>query len=486
MYDTQQSPTETRPRVMAGRRLARRRPLAVRRAGSTVMARVVLQFAVPGLLVLLLVGLGAVLVFRGRSETEAVRDARQLTRAIGHGMIEPRLDGGIVGQDRRKIAALDRYVREKILPLEPSLVRVKLWTGDGLLIYSDEPRLIGTRAQLPPDELAALHSNHVTAEVSNLARPENAYERGQGRLLEVYLPLHNIDGVPVIFETYLHYSSVSDDARSIWLAFAPGLLGALLLLWVFQVPLAWSFARRLRRSEREREALLLKALSASEDERRRIARDLHDGVLQDLTGTSMTLAAALLRSGDAEAKGLIARAAASTRHSIREMRSVMVDIAPVNLREEGLEVTLEDLLARLEARGVRTEARIEGPLAGWPAAEHLVFRTAREALRSAQQRPGVTSVTLAAAALGGVLVLEIQDDGRDGEQETRGDADHAFEVLGARAAELGGTLVVDRVAGGGRRVQLTVPAYGAGQDQLTAELADAPSARERRPPRGRT
>jgi two-component system, NarL family, sensor kinase len=409
----------------------------------TVMARVVLQFAIPGLLVLLLVGLGAVLVFRARSEKEAIRDARQLTGAIGQGMIEPRLDGRIVAGDRQAIATLDRYVREKVLPLQPSLVRMKLWTGTGRLVYSDERRLIGTHATLDPEELAALDRDAVVA------------EGGKGRLLEVYLPLHNVNGVPLLFETYLRYSSVSANARAIWLTFAPALVAALLLLWIVQLPLAWSFGGRLRRHEQEREALLLGAMHASEDERRRIAGDLHDGVVQDLTGVSMTLGAAMAGARGTPMEPLIAQAAESTRHSIREMRSLMVDIAPANLQEEGLEGALEDLLARLTARGVRTEARIDGPLGGDQATDELMFRTARETLRAAQRRTGLTSLVLDARMRDRALVLEVTHDGAPG-----GAPDGAvdpLEALGARATALGGRLAVAETPAG-RAVTLTLPA----------------------------
>ena len=65
-----------------------------------------------------------------------------------------------------------------------------------------------------------------------------------------------------------------------------------MLLELVQIPAAWSLARRLRRGQRQRETLLQHAVDASDTERRRIARDLHDGVVQDLAGVSFALAAA--------------------------------------------------------------------------------------------------------------------------------------------------------------------------------------------------
>jgi len=106
------------------------------------------------------------------------------------------------------------------------------------------------------------------------------------------MPVHTPSGRPLLFETYLGFSDVAASGRKVWLAFLPALVVALLMLWLLQLPIALSLARRLRRAHAEREALLLRALNASDTERRVIAADLHDGVVQDLAGTSYALAVA--------------------------------------------------------------------------------------------------------------------------------------------------------------------------------------------------
>ena len=69
------------------------------------------------------------------------------------------------------------------------------------------------------------------------------------------------------------------------MSFAVPAIGALLILELVQIPLAISLARRVRAGQEERERLLLRAVEASDAERRRIASDLHDGVVQNLTGS---------------------------------------------------------------------------------------------------------------------------------------------------------------------------------------------------------
>ena len=81
---------------------------------------------------------------------------------------------------------------------------------------------------------------------SDLSEPENRYERHRGKLLEVYLPVRTPGGRPLLFESYQPFAPVSASGRDIWREFAPTLLVALVLLWLLQLPLAWSFVRRLR------------------------------------------------------------------------------------------------------------------------------------------------------------------------------------------------------------------------------------------------
>ncbi|HWT24879.1 MAG TPA: ATP-binding protein [Solirubrobacteraceae bacterium] len=449
------------------RRRARpaRKPLpaaaAPRRPRSRLASRAIVLFALAGLVALVLVGLGAVLVFQHHGEQEAARDARQLTRAIGLGMVAPRLSEGLVRGDDAAIGDLHAFVTHRVLPLDPAIERIKIWTRDGRIVYSDEPRLVGMRYGLAPDELRAFGSRRVNAEIGDIRGPENRFERGKGKLLEVYLPLTTRSGEQVMFELYLRYSAVAADAREIWTDFAPALLGALMLLWLVQLPLAWSLACRLRRGQREREALLIKAMQASESERRRIAGNLHDGVVQDLAGLSLTLAAAAERTHDPELVPVLSGAASSTRQSIRQMRSLLVDIYPANLHSAGLQPALGDLLAPLAARGLSTHAAIDPGLAAAPEVEQLVFRTAQEALRNVLRHADASAVDLHATVSDGTLSLVVADDGRgfapDAVRRARAAGHFGLALLEDRASGVGGRLTIDTRPGHGTRVALEVP-----------------------------
>ena len=321
-------------------------------------ARAVAQFALAGLVVLALFLVGSVLVFRSFGRSEALRDARQFAVLTGQGIVEPALQTGVLAGDEHALTQLDQIVQERVLG--DRIARVKVWTVGGRIVYSDEPRLIGQTFPLDAEKLEVLRTGDARAEVSSLEGAENRFERGLGDVYEVYLPIRAPDGTPLVFETYQRASTVASTGRRIWIPFAALLLVSLFLLWLVQVPLAWRLARSLRRSQEDREQLLERALEASDDERRRIAADLHDGVVQDLAGISYSLSAAAEQADErpaAETRSAVREAAAATRGVMRRLRSVLVEIHPPNLRASGLAAALEDVVAPLAADGVEAIAR---------------------------------------------------------------------------------------------------------------------------------
>ena len=145
---------------------------------------------------------------------------------------------------------------------------------------------------LDEDEQRTLATGGVDADASDLTRPENRTERSFKRLVEVYVGIRGPGGQRLLYEDYERSSTISASSRRQWMMLLPALLGALLVLYLVQVPLAYSLARSVRARQREREQLLRRAIEASDVERRRIAADLHDGAVQRLAGVSLSLSAA--------------------------------------------------------------------------------------------------------------------------------------------------------------------------------------------------
>ena len=250
------------------------------------------QFVAASLLAALLLIVAGVLVSRHAAKDESIADARQTTDVIARAVVEPVLRNGIVTSNPAAVDALNRAIKGPVVGSSDT-VRVKIWTPAGRIVYSDEPLLIGNHYGLGGDELQVLRDGGTRAELSDLSRPENRYERSQGRLLEVYHTIHTPDGTPLLFETYARYVTVTSRSAAIWLTFAPVMIGVLLVLQLVQLPLARRMLRQLRSGQTEREGLLRKTADASAAERRRIAGTLHDGVVQDLAGASFLVAGAI-------------------------------------------------------------------------------------------------------------------------------------------------------------------------------------------------
>src|SRR4051794_15069571 len=433
--------------------------MPARRAPPSVGAEVA-KFALGGLAALVVLGVVGGLLLSRVTHDEAIRDARRLTEVAARSAVEPSMTEGVVRGDPRALRRFDRVVRSRVL--DRDVVRVKVWTADGRIVYADRPQLIGSRYHLGEDERDILRTGGSDAELSDLSRPENRFERGSGKLLEVYLPVRSPSGEPLLFETYQRYSAVTASGRDLLADFAPALLGALVVFALIQLPLAWRLARRVRRGHEEREALLQRALDASELERRRIAADLHDGTVQELVGASYALAAARERlAPDSEAIGAIARAEATCRSAVRELRSLLVEIYPPRLREAGLASAIEDLVTPLEQRGIRTSVDVPKDLALPYEPTALVYRSAREGLRNAAKHAGADAIDIAVHQSNGHVTLLVSDDGRGCSPAEALDASaeghFGLRLLADQVRDAGGSLDLDSAPGAGTRLRVEVP-----------------------------
>src|SRR6185437_7539092 len=172
---------------------------------------------------------------------------------------EPAITPGVLAGRPADLAALDRVVRNRILNGTP-IVRVKVWDASGRIVYSDARQLIGSVFPLDADEQETLATGGLEADASDLNRPENRTERSFKRLVEVYVGIRGPGGRHLLYEDYERSSTISASSRRQWMMLLPALVGALLVLYLVQVPLAYSLARSVRARQREREQLLRRAI----------------------------------------------------------------------------------------------------------------------------------------------------------------------------------------------------------------------------------
>lgn len=224
-------------------------------------------------------------------------------------------------------------------------------------------------------------------------------------------------------------------------------------------------ARRLKAQEKEREqhaaereALLRQAIEASEAERKRIAGDLHDGVVQTLAGLAFSLAA---KGSNRPEDAHLGEAAAILRSSVTDLRTLMIEIAPPDLEAKGVDEALRKLLEPLPARGIEVDLD-STPATHLPADKtSLVFRVAQEAIRNVVNHSQATKVTARLRHADGVVRLEVADNGRgfsQGDRSRRRDEGHVgLHLLNNAVVASNGTLSLESEPGAGTTLMLELP-----------------------------
>ena len=419
--------------------------------------RVLTRFVVGNVVAVALLMVAIVWASGRAAESESLADARTATDLLATVVVEPALPPDLATADDAALAAFDAKVRPAAAAA--GLVRLKIWSPDGVIVYSDEPRLIGETFPLREDETLALETGRIASEVSDLDEPENRFERSQGELVEVYRRVETPGGEALLFETYSGYDDATSRQVSIFLTFAPISATALLLLLLVQLPLADRMIRQLRDGERERIELLARAADASSDERRRIAGSLHDGIVQDLSAASLIIAGSA-DGGRVSDESALRAAGRVVRESVTALRSLLIEIYPPHLARAGLPSALQNLVIRLLPHGVVAEVDVPDDLDPPDDVAALVFRVAQEALINIARHSRARNVTLTARRDDGVVELLVADDGTgfDANRARHETGHFGLSVLVDLACEAGATLDLATAPGVGTAVRLRVPA----------------------------
>ncbi|GAA3218360.1 sensor histidine kinase [Dactylosporangium siamense] len=189
--------------------------------------------------------------------------------------------------------------------------------------------------------------------------------------------------------------------------------------------------------QRSREQLV----QAREEERRRLRRDLHDGLGPTLAGLTMRAEAALALGAGAAAAPLLEEIVRDAETAVADVRRLVEGLRPPALDTLGLSGALTAHLAGWPAGGPQVDVKAPTDLPALPAAvEVAAYRIAIEALANARRHAGATEVRLVLRLDGGWLRLSVTDNGRF--PTATGTAGVGMHSMRERAAELGGTLDV--------------------------------------------
>jgi signal transduction histidine kinase len=223
-------------------------------------------------------------------------------------------------------------------------------------------------------------------------------------------------------------------------------------------------------SERERSSMELAEARRTEgaramEERRRIARDLHDSVSQALFSTVLhtrTAQKALAQEGAGPSEPVgrsLDTIAELTRSVQREIRSLIFELRRDRV-DDGLVAALTRHASALGATdGLTIDVRGPGPRLALP--EHVEAQLSaigREALANVQRHAGASAALVRVEAQQGQVILEVRDNGRGFDPAARHPGHFGQDSMRSRAAEIGGRITIMSAPGSGTLVRVTVPA----------------------------
>jgi two-component system, NarL family, sensor histidine kinase UhpB len=217
-----------------------------------------------------------------------------------------------------------------------------------------------------------------------------------------------------------------------------------------------AFLRMMRRLEAERLRAGSAALRAQEQERARVARDLHDEVNQSLTGLLLRLEA-VREAAPPALEPEIAGTKALANQAMRELLSLARQLRPTALDDLGLAAAIAGQVEQLAGGGIEASFTQEGDFADLgDDVQLVVYRVAQEALTNAARHSGAARIAVALRRRGAAVELEVADDGRGFAFE---ESEQGLGIGGMRERALlvGGRLTIESRPGHGTTVRLSVP-----------------------------
>jgi PAS domain S-box-containing protein len=222
----------------------------------------------------------------------------------------------------------------------------------------------------------------------------------------------------------------------------------------------------VQQREQIRGLLLKRLLSAQEEERRRVARELHDEAGQAITMVMMDLSRAMdtLPEDAVEAREKLSQARALAAQTLAELRKLIYDLRPEILDQLGLVPALRSYVkSRLEAENIQARLSFVGLKERLsPQVEITLFRVIQEAVTNIVRHSGASTVNIEVTVSDSMLTATVEDNGKGFDVEAAFQAPESWGLRGMREriAVVGGELSIKSEAGQGTRIQFHIPREG--------------------------
>jgi signal transduction histidine kinase len=221
---------------------------------------------------------------------------------------------------------------------------------------------------------------------------------------------------------------------------------------------------QLQEREEWREELLRKVIAAQEDERKRLARELHDETSQTLSALAMKIETALAAWPAAASRDRLAEAKQLTVRTLEELHRLIFDLRPSVLDDLGLVSAIRWYAERhLEPKGITVRCEFSGFGSRlMPELETALFRVTQEAITNIAKHSGAETVLIQCLQRDDRITIEIEDDGAGfvpANLPPPSARERGLGLMGMRErVELfGGTLELDSAPGSGTRIAVSVP-----------------------------
>jgi signal transduction histidine kinase len=428
---------------------------AVRRALGAYMLYSLIALAV--------VSAAAVFFSSTLARHQAERDAERTARSLAMSVVAHLTTPGFRDHDPDAMALMNKTM--ELRTLDGSIKHVKVWgdagNGKATILWASEKPLVGRTFALEPQEYAVFGTDDVVSSVSGLDKAENELERVEDdNLVEVYAGLPSVAGQNLLFEAYTPTTALAENSRSLALEIAPLPLSALALFLLLTLPLAVSLARRVDDGQMQVRTLLVNAVASSDHERRRIAQDLHDGVLQDIAGVGYALASdARQLDEDSEVRGHLDQACAILQGDVTSLRHLMDDIHPPDVEARGLAQAVRDVVNTQDFAQADVTIDVDDCLAASPLTSRISLRIVRELLRNVSKHAHASTVVVRLHQVRRTLYVEVIDDGVGFDPTLDGPEGHfGLRLIQQTVADAEGRMSVDSAPGQGTRITAELPA----------------------------
>lgn len=443
--------------------------VAERREVRTAVGR----FLFAGVAALVLVATPVLFWIWAEAERHALANARDITQRLADNVVGPLITDQLLARDPAALKLLDQRLEPWLA--ESGVTRIKVWDEHGRVVYSDVESLIGQDFEQEEWARLLLEGAPATATLESQTEEENEYEADSGELVEVYARSASKSGAPMIFETYTSGAGVRREQQAVLWAVIPPMLLSLAVLQLTQLVPAVRLARRIQVHQAARTELLRCAIEASDQERRQIASELHDEVIQDLSGLAYALESEE-RRGPLELQPVFANARTMLQDNIRTLRAMTSELYPPDLEELGLQASLMRLEAPLVERGIGLTVEIPETFVLDRDRAVLLYRVAREALVNVSKHSSAQSVAIRIWQAGQRTQLTVTDDGIGFDpNRPRAEGHLGLRIIGDTIQQAGGTFEVRSAPGTGTTVTATFGVAAPGMPFAGPHLASTSS-----------